>query len=404
MTIQLFANNAKTTLAAPINATQTTITVAPGTGSLFPSPTTGQAFKVTLVSATSSSTYEICLCTARSGDTLTVTRAQEGTSGTPFLLNDIVGNYDTAAVMADLVQSEQLQAQTYQYADAAGTANALTGTVPSKLTSLPDGMYLTVISAYANTGAATLTLTLGSTVLSTYPIVKGNNSALVSGDIPGAGYPLQINWSSAFNAFVLQNPATGIFVAAVPTGAIVQFPATTAPSGYLICEGQLLSRSTYAALWSFAQSSGNLISDSTWVSNSQYGSFSSGDGTTTFRIPQYGGYFLRTLDNGNGIDPSRVLGTVQQNQNQVHTHTASSNSYVSDPGHAHGSSDNNFMGNFPGGGVNGRNDVRSFGFDAFSNTASNTTGISVSTSTSIANSGGSESRPINISVLTCIKY
>ena len=32
------------------------------------------------------------------------------------------------------------------------------------------------------------------------------------------------------------------------------------------------------------------------------------------------------------------------------------------------------------------------------------TGISVSTSTSLANAGGSESRPVNIPLLCCIKY
>ena len=392
MTIQLFANNAKTTLAAPITSTQNTITVATGTGALFPSPTTGQQFKVTLVSAASALVYEICNCTARSGDTLTVLRGQEGTSGQPFILNDIVGNFDTAGVMNDLVQSPQLQAQYYQYSQASGTANALTGTIPSTLTSLPDGMYLTLMSAYANTGAVTLTITLGSTVLSTYPIIKGNNGVLSAGDIPAAGYPLQLNWSASFNSFVLQNPATGILVSSVPTGAVVQFPATTAPSGYLITQGQLISRTTYASLWTFAQSSGNLISDATWTGG-QYGSFSTGDGSTTFRIPQFGGYFLRALDNGNGIDPARAIGTVQQNQNQVHTHTAVST--VTDPGHLHG-------GVFqPTGNTLGDARVTNeSSMDGVTGTA--ITDITVATAN--ANSGGTESRPVNIAILTCIKY
>jgi len=202
--IQLFANNAKTTLAAGITSTQTTITVASGTGSLFPSPVSGvSAFTLTLVSATSSSTYEICLCTARSGDTLTVVRGQEGTSGQPFLLNDIVGQYDTAGVMAALVQSQQLQNQYYMFSVATGTANALTATIPSLLTSLPDGMSIVVKSSYANTGAATLNLTLGSTSTGAKAIVTGNNNALVSGTIPGAGYPITLSYSSTFDAWVI---------------------------------------------------------------------------------------------------------------------------------------------------------------------------------------------------------
>ena len=210
MTVQLYANNAKTTLASPINATQTTITVAPGTGALFPSPSSGQAFKVTLVSATSASVYEICLCTARSTDTLTVVRAQEGTSGTPFLLNDIVGNYDTAGVMNGLVQSVQLQSNYYNYADAGGSANALTATVPSSLTALSDGMSFIINTAYANTGASTLNLTLGSTATGALPIVSGGNVPILSGYIPGAGYQISVIYSASYNAWVLLNPSLSL--------------------------------------------------------------------------------------------------------------------------------------------------------------------------------------------------
>jgi hypothetical protein len=201
--IQLFSNNAKTTLASGITSSQTTITVASGTGALFPNPSSGQAFKVTLVSATSSTVYEICLCTARSSDTLTVVRAQEGTSGTPFSTGDIVGNYDTAGVMTNLVQSQQLQNQYYLFAVASGTANALTATVPSNLTAIPDGMSIVVKSAYANTGSTTLNLTLGSTSTGALPIVTGNNSALSGGEIPSAGYPITLSYSSTYNAWVI---------------------------------------------------------------------------------------------------------------------------------------------------------------------------------------------------------
>lgn len=203
MTIQLFANNAKTTLAAPINATQTTITVAPGTGSLFPNPASGQAFMVTLVSAASSTTYEICLCNGRLGDTLSVIRGQEGTSGTPFLLNDIVGNFDTAGVMNGLVQAVQLQNQYFLFAVASGSANALTATIPSSLTTVPNGMSIVIQSAFANTGATTLNLTLGSTATGALPIVSGNNTPLVGNEIPSAGYPITLSYSSVYNAWVI---------------------------------------------------------------------------------------------------------------------------------------------------------------------------------------------------------
>lgn len=239
MTIQLFANNAKTTLAAPITSTQTTITVASGTGALFPNPTTGQQFKITLVSAASASVYEICNCTARSGDTLTVLRGQEGTSGQPFILNDIVGNFDTAGVMTDLVQSEQLQNGYYLFAVATGSANALTATLSSNLTSLPNGMSITVLSAYANTDAATLNLTLGSTSTGVIPIVTGNNTPLTAGVIPNAGYPITLSYSSTFNAWVITDgqidlslyaPKASPTLTGTPQAPTYSPPAPTAPS------------------------------------------------------------------------------------------------------------------------------------------------------------------------------
>jgi len=416
MSVLIFANNAKTTLSSALTSSATTVNVASGTGSLFPNPSGTQYFILTLVDAATGLLNEIMWCTARSGDALTVIRGQEGTTAKAWLLGDYVNCFPTAGTQATFVQPDQVQKGTYGFASAAGTVNALTATVASDLGSMPDGMSMVIESTGANTGAVTLNLTMGSTITGVYAIVKGNNSALVAGDIPIAGYPIQLNWSSTLNSWVMQNPATGIFVAAVPTGAIVQFPATTAPSGYLIANGQLVSRTTYASLWTFAQASGNLVSDTVWQGG-QYGSFSTGDGSTTFRIPQYGGYFLRALDNGNAIDPSRVLGSVQSNQNLSHTHTWSgstntgnASANIVDPSHTHSSdavtiqtvSFNGTPGgynvpnvlNWPGATIN----------PAFTGVYDSGHNHSVSLSGTTSGNGGSESRPINISVLTCIKY
>jgi hypothetical protein len=96
MSIYLFTNNAQTTLAAPINATTTTCTLATGKGSLFPNPTTGQAFTITFNDAATGLLSEICLCTARSADTLTIVRGQEGTTAQSWLAGDFASNYLTA--------------------------------------------------------------------------------------------------------------------------------------------------------------------------------------------------------------------------------------------------------------------------------------------------------------------
>ena len=53
-----------------------------------------------------------------------------------------------------------------------------------------------------------------------------------------------------------------------------------------------------------------LISDSEWNNNNQ-GKFSYGDGSSNFRIPDFRGKFIRSLDSGAGIDGGRVIGSYQ---------------------------------------------------------------------------------------------
>lgn len=71
---------------------------------------------------------------------------------------------------------------------------------------------------------------------------------------------------------------------AVPTGAVFYFPRTTAPTGYLIANGAVISRAAYPTLWIEAQASGNLLNEAQWANNN-FGAYSTGDGSTTFRIP-----------------------------------------------------------------------------------------------------------------------
>lgn len=112
MTLQvLFANNAGTTLAAPITTTQTAITVSSGTGALFPSPGAGQYFSLTISVSGTPTTFEIVYCTARTGDTLTVVRAQESTTALAFNAGDNAQNLVTAGDLAQFIQWAQLGQQ-----------------------------------------------------------------------------------------------------------------------------------------------------------------------------------------------------------------------------------------------------------------------------------------------------
>ena len=94
----LYANNAKSTLATDITDVATELTLFAGTGSLFPSPTGGDYFKLTVVSSDGS--LEIMHCTARTADTCTVVRAQEGTTAKAFSSGAVVANRFTAGSIA----------------------------------------------------------------------------------------------------------------------------------------------------------------------------------------------------------------------------------------------------------------------------------------------------------------
>jgi microcystin-dependent protein len=79
------------------------------------------------------------------------------------------------------------------------------------------------------------------------------------------------------------------------TGHVVFFATSTAPTGFLKANGAAVSRSTYAALFALIGTS-----------------FGSGNGSTTFNIPDLRGEFLRGYDDGRGIDSGRSFGSYQK--------------------------------------------------------------------------------------------
>ena len=163
MSIQyLFANNASTTLASPISASSTTISVYPGQGALFPSPTSGQGFTVTLTDAATGKLTEIMLCTNRTGDTFTVTRAQEGTNALAWGAGDFVNNFVTAGSATNWIQSSAFGSPPGTY----GTATqipVLTVNASGQLTAIST---VTTTANYCAGGwnAATNTPTLVSSI------------------------------------------------------------------------------------------------------------------------------------------------------------------------------------------------------------------------------------------------
>lgn len=85
-------------------------------------------------------------------------------------------------------------------------------------------------------------------------------------------------------------------------GSLSYFLCKTPPNGWLVCDGSLLSRSAYSNLWNFASNSKNIIDDKTWTSSANYkGAFSTGDNSTTFRLPALSNVFLRSSNTSDTI-------------------------------------------------------------------------------------------------------
>ena len=80
----------------------------------------------------------------------------------------------------------------------------------------------------------------------------------------------------------------------IPSGAVMYFAGQTAPTGWLKANGAAVSRTLYAALF---QSIGT--------------TYGTGDGRTTFNLPDLRGEFVRGWDDGRGIDSGRTLGSAQ---------------------------------------------------------------------------------------------
>lgn len=174
--------------------------------------------------------------------------------------------------------------------------------------------------------------------------------------------------------------ATGA-IAALPSGVMIDYAATVAPSGWLMCDGNAIDRTVFASLFA--------------TIGTTYGN---GDGSTTFNLPDFRGRFARYMDNmgtpagAASRDTGRVLGATAQTQ----TTAKNGLTTVSAGAHAHG--------------VNARPATTGGAFfDGVTNTASGTSFLSsvLVTDSQGAHThtiaGDAETRPINLACNRIIK-
>jgi hypothetical protein len=162
--------------------------------------------------------------------------------------------------------------------------------------------------------------------------------------------------------------------AGLPVGAVFYIAATTAPPNAIKGNGALLSRTAFARLWAHAQASGNLVSDATWLAGGgPTMAYSTGNGSTTFRVPDLRGDFIRGWDDGRGVDAARAIGSWQADEIRSHTHGQVTNAFwVDGPG-------------------------------LFAVTAGGST-LNMNRQTATNAMGGTETRPRNGALLGCIRF
>lgn len=157
---------------------------------------------------------------------------------------------------------------------------------------------------------------------------------------------------------------------AAPPGMVAFFGVSPAPDGWLKANGAEISRTVYAALFAAIGTT-----------------FGAGNGSTTFRLPDLRGEFLRGFDDGRGADQGRLRGTWQESQNLSHTHSVNDQSHDINQWLAFTRPDIN---------PNAINDTTGYLSGAGS--------MANDRLFYINNSGGNESRPRNVALLACIKY
>jgi microcystin-dependent protein len=149
----------------------------------------------------------------------------------------------------------------------------------------------------------------------------------------------------------------------VPTGVYLPFGGSTAPDGYLLCNGSAVSRRTYAGLFAVIGTT-----------------FGVGDGSTTFNVPN----LVNRLPIGaGGLYAAGATGGSKDAIVVTHNHTATS--AVTDTGHAHTGGEYSGS-NTLGAGALGVH-ARLVGAPTAGNTGSTTTGVTVATT--VDNSGAS---------------
>lgn len=229
---------------------------------------------------------------------------------------------------------------------------------PSKLNTLVDSATISgIVDADVSVSASIVDTKLAT--ISTPGKVSG--AAITSGNITTSGNISSSGTVTASSFIGSGASLTGIV--GIPSGAVMPFAMNSAPTGWLAANGSAVSRTTYATLFA--------------AIGVTYGT---GDGSTTFTLPDLRGYFVRGAGTNSDATASGTFGAKQANSIVDHTHNDSTYSFTG------------------GAVVTNAYQVYSSG-----NALTSVTGTSPARAVNAPNNGGTETRPNNIAMLYCVK-
>ena len=256
-------------------------------------------------------------------------------------------------------------------AGSGGAGDALTSNPLSQFAATTSAQLAGVISDETGSGALmfgtsptiTTDITIPNTGLKLFDTDSSHKLTVAPGSNLTANRTLTVTTGDADSALDVTLGRRTHFI-----GEVIIWTTGTAPAGTLECDGSAVSRTTYAALFA--------------VISTTYGT---GDGSTTFNLPDYRGEFLRGYAHGSTNDPDKAsrtnaggggtgdnIGTKQATDYHAHSHVISSMQLVNTTSAT--------------GGANRW-----------------TSGSNNNTATS-PTSGGNETRPRNVYVMFCIVY